>query len=179
MRWFCIVNYKREWITYLEFLGSFVSQGELCDGLRGADGEQVPVGLAILHDESLSLQFLDVHSRRITGVPVLQVTVDLSERRGGREHQQGEREHHFDTVSEGAKEDVVVNAVVPKRPFSTVYKAPKKGLQILLSRTQAGPGRTGKQEQEQISRNHVQTIFGSSVQFRSLRYLLNQFASFV
>ena len=38
----------------------------------------------------------------------------------------------------------------------------QKGLLILLSRTQAGPGRTGKQEQEQISRNHVQTIFGTS-----------------
>ena len=36
-------------------------------------------------------------------------------------------------------------------------------MQILLSRTQAEPGRTGKQEQEQTSRNHVQTIFGSSV----------------
>ena len=34
----------------------------------------------------------------------------------------------------------------------------------MLSRTQAGPGRTGKQEQEEISRNHIQTFFGSSVQ---------------
>ena len=31
-------------------------------------------------------------------------------------------------------------------------------LQILLSRTQAGPGRTFKQEQEQTSPNHVQRI---------------------
>ena len=34
---------------------------------------------------------------------------------------------------------------------------------FLLSRTQAGPGRTVKQEQEEISRNHVQTFSGCSV----------------
>ena len=33
-----------------------------------------------------------------------------------------------------------------------------------LSRTQAGPGRTVKQEQEEISRNHVQTFSGGSVE---------------
>ena len=33
-----------------------------------------------------------------------------------------------------------------------------KSMQILLSMTQAGPGRTGKQEQEQTSRNHVQAF---------------------
>ena len=44
-----------------------------------------------------------------------------------------------------------------------IYRDRLKGMQILLSRTQAGPGRTDIQEQEQISRNHVQTIFGSSV----------------
>ena len=38
------------------------------------------------------------------------------------------------------------------------YREWLKGMQILLSGTQAGPGRTGKQEQEQISRNHVQTF---------------------
>ena len=37
-------------------------------------------------------------------------------------------------------------------------------MQILLSMTQAGPGRTGKQEQEQTSRNHVQTLEPISVQ---------------
>ena len=36
-------------------------------------------------------------------------------------------------------------------------------MQILLSRTQAGPGKTVKQEQEHISRNHVQTFSGGSV----------------
>ena len=42
------------------------------------------------------------------------------------------------------------------------YRGGNKGLHVLLSRTQAGPGRTVKQEQEEISRNHVQTfiLFG-------------------
>ena len=31
-------------------------------------------------------------------------------------------------------------------------------LQILLSRTQAGPGRTVKQQQEEISPNHIQSL---------------------
>ena len=44
----------------------------------------------------------------------------------------------------------------------------KKGLHVLLHRTQAGPGRTVKQEQEEISRNHVQTFICLSVD--SLRY---------
>ena len=37
-----------------------------------------------------------------------------------------------------------------------MYRDEIYSLQILLSRTQAGPGRTVKQEQEQTSRNHVQ-----------------------
>ena len=36
-------------------------------------------------------------------------------------------------------------------------------MQILLSSTQAGPGRTVKQEQEEISRNHLQRLFLGSV----------------
>ena len=40
-----------------------------------------------------------------------------------------------------------------------------KGLQILLSNSQAGPGRKIKQEQEEISRNHVQAFFPGSVQY--------------
>ena len=43
------------------------------------------------------------------------------------------------------------------------YRDVKKGWEILLSRTQAESGRTGKQEQEQISPNHVPTIFHFSV----------------
>ena len=45
----------------------------------------------------------------------------------------------------------------------TTHREPGKGLQILLSRTQAGQGRKVKQEQEQISRNHVQAFSGASV----------------
>ena len=44
-----------------------------------------------------------------------------------------------------------------------MYRAPGKSMYFLLSRTPAGPGRTDKQEQEEISRNHVQTFFYLSV----------------
>ena len=37
----------------------------------------------------------------------------------------------------------------------SVYRDRLKSVQILLSRTQAGPGRKVKQEQEEISHNHV------------------------
>ena len=53
----------------------------------------------------------------------------------------------------------VRNLVVGQEQF----KAPGKSMYFLLSRTQAGPGRTVKQEQEEISRNHVQTFSGCSV----------------
>ena len=43
------------------------------------------------------------------------------------------------------------------------YRGEKKGLQILLSYSQAGPGRKAKQGQEEISRNHVPTFFLGSV----------------
>ena len=43
------------------------------------------------------------------------------------------------------------------------YRSEKKSLQILLSRTKAGPGRKVKQEQEEISRNHVQAFKPISV----------------
>ena len=39
------------------------------------------------------------------------------------------------------------------------YRDWLKGVQILLSNSQAGPGRTVKQEHEEISRNHVQAFF--------------------
>ena len=39
----------------------------------------------------------------------------------------------------------------------------RKKYVFLLSRTQAGSGRTVKQEQEEISRNHVQTFISPSV----------------
>ena len=41
---------------------------------------------------------------------------------------------------------------------SNTYRDRLKGMQILLSRTQPEPGRKGKQEQEQTSRNHVQAF---------------------
>ena len=43
------------------------------------------------------------------------------------------------------------------------YRARNKGKHILLSNSQVGPGRTVKQEQEEISRNHVQTFIPGSV----------------
>ena len=42
--------------------------------------------------------------------------------------------------------------------FGYIYRDEIYSLQILLSRTQAGPGRAVKQEQEEISPNHVQRI---------------------
>ena len=39
-----------------------------------------------------------------------------------------------------------------------LYRDWLKGVQILLSNSQAGPGRKVKQEQEEISRNHVQAF---------------------
>ena len=44
-----------------------------------------------------------------------------------------------------------------------MYWVGLKGLNVLLSRTQAGPGRAVKQEQVEISRNHVQTFIYLSV----------------
>ena len=41
-------------------------------------------------------------------------------------------------------------------------------MQILLSNSQAGPGRTVKQQQEQISRNHVQAFIPGSVHSTAL-----------
>ena len=45
-----------------------------------------------------------------------------------------------------------------------VYRGANKGLHVLLRRTQAGPGRAVKQEQEYISRNHIQTFIYLSVE---------------
>ena len=44
-----------------------------------------------------------------------------------------------------------------------MYRTEKNSLQILLSSTQAGPGRKVKQEKEDISRNHVPRLFLGSV----------------
>ena len=47
-----------------------------------------------------------------------------------------------------------------------MYRDEIYSLQIQLSRTQAGPGRTVKQEQEEISPNHVQRLNLISVELR-------------
>ena len=52
------------------------------------------------------------------------------------------------------------------------YGGANKDLYVLLSRTQAGPGRTVKQEQEEISRNHVQTLIYLSVVYAFVWTLL-------
>ena len=44
-----------------------------------------------------------------------------------------------------------------------MYRDGNKGMQILLSYSQAWPGRKVKQEQEEISRNHVQAFIPGSV----------------
>ena len=63
----------------------------------------------------------------------------------------------------GSKTNIyIIQIWFPNIP--TQYRAPGKSMYFMLSRTQAGPGRTVKQEQEGISRNHVQTFSGCSVQ---------------
>ena len=44
-----------------------------------------------------------------------------------------------------------------------MYSGELKALYVLLSRTQAGPGRADKQEQEENSCNHVQAFYWISV----------------
>ena len=51
----------------------------------------------------------------------------------------------------------LLSSVSVRCPVS-LYRARTKGLEILLSNSQAGSGRKVKQEQEEISRNHVQTF---------------------
>ena len=47
------------------------------------------------------------------------------------------------------------------REFCTFYRGEKKGLQIVLSYSLAGPGRKAKQGQEEISHNHIQSFFSA------------------
>ena len=54
-----------------------------------------------------------------------------------------------------------------------MYRDEIKSLQILLSRTQAGQGRTVKQEQEEISPNHVRRINLIYVDYLDLEYEVN------
>ena len=57
-----------------------------------------------------------------------------------------------------------------KSRSSYYYRGGNKGLFVLLSRTQAGPGRTVKQEQEEMSRNHVQTFIFPTVHIKFREY---------
>ena len=50
---------------------------------------------------------------------------------------------------------VAVREGIISLDFPKQYSARNKGMQILLSNSRAGPGRTVKQQQEEISRNHV------------------------
>ena len=52
----------------------------------------------------------------------------------------------------------VQRAMVNLTQMSMGYRDEIYSLQIVLSRTKAGPGRTVKQEQEEISPNHVQRL---------------------
>ena len=54
------------------------------------------------------------------------------------------------------------------------YRARNKGMHILLSNSQAGPGRTVKQEQEEISRNHVPRLLAHLCIFREIDMNLAQ-----
>ena len=58
--------------------------------------------------------------------------------------------------------------VAAHKPVRT-YRGVNKGLYVLLSRIQAEPGRTVKQEQEEIYHNHVQTFIYLSVRRQSTK----------
>ena len=55
--------------------------------------------------------------------------------------------------------------------LATIYRDEIYSLQILLSRTQAGQGRTVKQGQEEISPNHVQRFNLISIEPLTARYV--------
>ena len=57
--------------------------------------------------------------------------------------------------------------------WADLYRAEKKSLLILLSSTLAGSGRKVKQEQEEISRNHIPRLFLGSVEVLGMTNKLN------
>ena len=69
---------------------------------------------------------------------------------------------------------VTVKAGRPVVQHSSLYRDEINSLQIQLSRTQAGPDRAVKQEQEQISPNHIQrfNLISVEVELRFLFLLL-------
>ena len=50
-----------------------------------------------------------------------------------------------------------------------MYRGINKGVYVLLSRTPVEQGRAVKQEQEEVSRNHVQTFISPSVQYLEIK----------
>ena len=67
------------------------------------------------------------------------------------------------TVLVGSNSTTGEETFVPMRSMlpmvmSCMYRDRLKNMQILLSRTQARPGRAVKQEKEQTSRNHLQAF---------------------
>ena len=54
--------------------------------------------------------------------------------------------------------DSLEGNLLPRTSLQNKYRGELKGLYVLLSRTQAGPGRAVEQEQEENSRNHVQVL---------------------
>ena len=59
----------------------------------------------------------------------------------------------------------ILVVIIHRSEVLLIYKALYiyKSLQILLGRTQAGPCRTIEQKQGEISRNHTQTFFASTM----------------
>ena len=68
------------------------------------------------------------------------------------------RRHKVHIFRRAAAECVLLLLRLGRLGASELYRDRLKGMQILLGRSQAGAGRTGKQEQEQTSRNHVQAF---------------------
>ena len=70
---------------------------------------------------------------------------------------------HINLFASGQKIEVHNSHDIQFLSQGGMYRGGNKGLFVLLSRTQEGPGRTVKQEQEEISRNYVQTFISPSV----------------
>ena len=95
----------------------------------------------------------------------------ISGRRRHREAQRaGRAAKHSQAIQGKVKREIEATGWVEKGAWKSfnscciiLYRGVNKGLFVLLSRTRAGPGRTVKQEQEEISRNHVQSFIYLSV----------------
>ena len=74
-------------------------------------------------------------------------------RKEGREERRGDDERARARETEGGLTNFSHEIRLEEK-----YRGEPKGLQILLSYSQAGPGRKAKQGQEEITRNHVQAF---------------------